>query len=83
MATKSVYAYIVQMSIDGETKYLFSKRYAVVNFTLASKYSCKDCAYIAFRNSEFYDTGITPKILVFDRRTRTISNRRVRRKKVN
>ena len=34
MAVKSPYAYIVQMNIDGEIKYLYSKRYAVYHYTI-------------------------------------------------
>lgn len=80
MAVKSPYAYIVQMNIDGEIKYLYSKRYAVYHYTIASKYSCRDCAYIAFKNSEFYGMDIKPKYLVFEKATRTIIGEKIKSK---
>lgn len=68
------FAYVIELEINGEKCYMFSRRMPVKCIEVASKYSSRDSAYTAYKNSEFHKNGIKASFVIYDRNKNVVVN---------
>ena len=63
------YAFVVELEFEGnrEKRFLFSKRVAVNFAEHAAKYTSRESAHHAYKNSDFFNDRVKARYKVYDR----------------